>query len=152
MPTGPSTRTVLCTLALAVIAGLFLTLGVTEAGAATPGDRIPKAQNGVTYLFQNDGGTNGAGKVWQSSDGGSSQLTGSNAFAIYNADSVTAICGWSAAVTVGTGFPIAPGITLSVDIVCQQQGGCPDLYCFSSGTAMQLNDGGVSGMRWMQVK
>lgn len=127
---------------------LLSALAILCLTAATPGDKTPKATYGNVQVASFDGGT-------ASADGGTyptkifTGITGRNAFSIYNNGPVTVYCGFDRSVTPSTGFPVAAGATLSIDLVYNASGD-KDLYCI--GTAGTRDQDAPADTRWIQVK
>lgn len=113
-----------------VVVGLW---GLFAFGA-TKGDR-PKARHGAVAVA-----TASATKVFTA-------MPGRNAFIIFNNGPNTEWCGFDSSVTNVTGFPVAAGASLSVDIVYQASGD-PDFYC-RADTALQVSP---ADTRWIQVQ
>jgi hypothetical protein len=136
-------NTIIHTLVILVCLGCF-----THLLAATPGDQLPKARAGKVEVAAYDGGT-------VSADGGSTPtliatgLIGRNALAIYNNGPATIWCGWTSTVTPLTGFPVASGSSLSVDVVYLSSTSSPLLYCVASNGRDQE---APANTRWIQVK
>lgn len=146
--------------ALHVVLMAVVALTALVVGAATKGDQTPKARHGQTCVSVNDGGTHIATKVIQFADGGSAQITGANAFNVKNPSgaSFTVFCGWDDTVNEHNGYPLEVGSSTGIDLTCPGGGRnptdpCPTFYCVDAlNTNIQLDDGGVSCLRWLQVE
>lgn len=103
--------------------------------SAPKGDSPSKAKHGAVQIA-----TASATQVFTG-------VPGRNAFAIYNNGPNTIWCGWTSAVTTATGFPVASGSALSIDITYENSGS-PNFYCIAS-TALQVSP---TDTRWIQVK
>ncbi len=126
----------------------LIALTAILATAATPGDKTPKATYGTVQVASYDGGSAAA-------DGGVyptkifTGLPGRNAYAIFNNGPVTVYCGFDKSITPSTGFPVAAGSSLSIDLVWNASGD-KDLYCI--GPAATRDQDAPSDTRWIQVK
>lgn len=74
-------------------------------------------------------------------------LVGMNSFAIYNNGPNTIWCGKRSTVDNTTGFPVAPGAALNVDIACPTQGSMT-FYC-RADTADQVSP---ANTRYLRVR
>lgn len=128
-----------CTLAI----GVLLTAAYQNANAATPGERTPKAKYAAVNVKIDDAGTNIGTLVF------ASPMIGRNALAIANEGATKIWCGWDKAVTYTTGFPVAAGSSLSVDIVYNGSND-PALYCVVAPTG--VNQTSPNNTRVMEVR
>lgn len=123
---------------------LLMSLGIVSmlavfvqysALAATKGDLPPKARNGAVQIA-----TASPTKVFTG-------LSGRNAFNIYNNGPNTLWCGFVSNVTNTTGYPVAAGASLGIDMAYHDIGD-QDFYCIAD-TALQVSP---ADTRWIQVK
>lgn len=141
--TGDDKAMIKSAVVIAILGMLVIGAACFNASAATPGDRTPRGAYGAVNVLMDDGGTNVATLVF------STPLITRNAFAIANEGPNKIWCGWNKAVSSTTGFPVAAGASLSVDIVYNGSGD-PALYCVT-GTAA-VNQASPNNTRFLEVR
>ena len=122
---------------IGLLLGLIGAVGV--AGAAVIGDPMAAATNGAVAVATSATPVPAVASI----------MLRRNGFAIFNNGPDPIFCGWSSAATTATGFPIAAGGSLSIDVRYQSTAASPGprLYCIT--TVLQVSP---ADTRYIEIK